>query len=386
MPPGNLIRKSARIYVAGHSGMVGSAIVGCLGAEGYDNLVMRTHEDLDLTDQTAVRNFFHGEKMDYVVLAAAKVGGIQANSSNPAEFIYQNLMIESNVIHEAFRAGVKRLLFLGSSCIYPKYAPQPLKEEYLLSDRLEPTNEPYAIAKIAGIKICQAYNQQYQTKYRAVMPTNLYGPNDNFDLENSHVLPALIRKFHLAKLAMQRDWQAIQENEAEYGPIPAYFRSNLETIAGTVGHPTAPNRGAVQLWGSGSPKREFLHVDDLASACLLLMNLPDDQYDALCAPPLENRTAPAEASDAANYPLAAHVPPQVAHINIGTGKDLTIGELSEIVKEVIGFTGDVIWDRTKPDGVPQKLLDVSRIMQIGWQPRIKLTDGIRLTCASYLKH
>ena len=386
MPPGNLIRKSARIYIAGHSGMVGSAIVGCLGAEGYDNLVMRTHEDLDLTDQIAVRNFFHGEKMDYVVLAAAKVGGIQANSSNPAEFIYQNLMIESNVIHEAFRAGVKRLLFLGSSCIYPKYAPQPMKEEYLLSDRLEPTNEPYAIAKIAGIKICQAYNQQYQTKYRAVMPTNLYGPNDNFDLENSHVLPALIRKFHLAKLAMQRDWQAIQENEAEYGPIPAYFRSNLETIAGTVGHPTAPNRGAVQLWGSGSPKREFLHIDDLASACLLLMNLPDDQYDALCAPPLENRTAPAEASDAANYPLAAHVPPQVAHINIGTGKDLTIGELSEIVKEVIGFTGDVIWDRTKPDGVPQKLLDVSRIMQIGWQPRIKLTDGIRLTCASYLKH
>lgn len=386
MPPGNLILKSARIYVAGHSGMVGSAIVGCLGAEGYDNLVMRTHEDLDLTDQIAVRNFFQHEKMDYVVLAAAKVGGIQANRSNPAEFIYQNLMIESNVIHEAFRAGVKRLLFLGSSCIYPKYAPQPLKEEYLLSDRLEPTNEPYAIAKIAGIKICQAYNQQYQTKYRAVMPTNLYGPNDNFDLENSHVLPALIRKFHLAKLAMQRDWQAIQENEAEYGPIPAYFRSNLETIAGTVGHPTAPNRGAVQLWGSGSPKREFLHIDDLASACLLLMNLPDDQYDALCAPPLENRTAPAEASDAANYPLAAHVPPQVAHINIGTGKDLTIGELSEIVKEVIGFTGDVIWDRTKPDGVPQKLLDVSRIMQIGWQPRIKLTDGIRLTCASYLKH
>ena len=226
MLPKNLIRKSARIYIAGHSGMVGSAIVGCLAAEGYDNLVMRTHEDLDLTDQTAVRNFFHGEKMDYVVLAAAKVGGIQANRSNPAEFIYQNLMIESNVIHEAFRTGVKRLLFLGSSCIYPKYAPQPMKEEYLLSDRLEPTNEPYAIAKIAGIKLCQAYNQQYQTKYRAVMPTNLYGPNDNFDLENSHVLPALIRKFHLAKLAMQRDWQAIQENEAEYGPIPAYFRSN----------------------------------------------------------------------------------------------------------------------------------------------------------------
>jgi len=386
MPPTNLIYKSARIYIAGHSGMVGSAIVRCLGAKGYDNLLMRSHEDLDLTDQTAVRNFFQHEKMDYVVLAAAKVGGIQANNSNPAEFIYQNLMIESNVIHEAFRAKVKRLLFLGSSCIYPKYAPQPMKEEYLLSDRLEPTNEPYAIAKIAGIKLCQAYNQQYQTKYRALMPTNLYGPNDNFDLENSHVLPALIRKFHLAKLAMQKDWRAIQENEAKYGAIPAYIRSNLETIAGTEGLPTAPKGGAIQLWGSGSPKREFLHVDDLASACLLLMNLPDDQYDALCATPLENRTARAETSSASNHPPAASVSQKVPHINIGTGTDLTIGELSEIIKEEIGFTGSVIWDHTKPDGTPQKLLDVSRIMQIGWQPRIKLTDGIRLTYASYLKH
>ena len=217
------------------------------------------------------------------------------------------------------------------------------------------------------------------------MPTNLYGPNDNYDLENSHVLPALIRKFHLAKLAMQKDWQAIEENDAEYGPIPAYILSNLETIAGTDGHPTAPNRGAIQLWGSGSPKREFLHVDDLASACLLLMKLPDDQYDALCAIPLENRTAASEASGTANYPLAAHLSPKVHHINIGTGKDLTIGELSEIVKEVIGFTGAVIWDRTKPDGMPQKLLDVSRIKQIGWQPKIELKDGIRLTCESYLK-
>jgi len=386
MPPTNLIYKSARIFIAGHSGMVGSAIVRCLRAKGYDNLLMRTREDLDLTDQTAVRNFFQHDKMDYVVLAAAKVGGIQANNSNPAEFIYQNLMIESNVIHEAFRAKVKRLLFLGSSCIYPKYAPQPMKEEYLLSDRLEPTNEPYAIAKIAGIKLCQAYNQQYQTKYRALMPTNLYGPNDNFDLENSHVLPALIRKFHLAKLAMQKDWRAIQENEAKYGAIPAYIRSNLETIAGTEGLPTAPKGGAIQLWGSGSPKREFLHVDDLASACLLLMNLPDDQYDALCATPLENRTARAETSSASNHPPAASVSQKVPHINIGTGTDLTIGELSEIIKEEIGFTGSVIWDHTKPDGTPQKLLDVSRIMQIGWQPRIKLTDGIRLTYASYLKH
>ncbi len=386
MPPPNLIRKSARIYIAGHSGMVGSAIIRCLRAAGYNNLLLRPHDDLDLTDQSAVRDFYQHEKMDYVVLAAAKVGGIQANRSKPAEFIYQNLMIESNVIHETFRAGVKRLMFLGSSCIYPKYAPQPMKEEYLLSDRLEPTNEPYAIAKIAGIKLCQAYNRQYQTKYRTVMPTNLYGPNDNFDLENSHVLPALIRKFHLAKLAMQRDWGAIQEDEAKYGPIPAYIRSNLETIAGTGGHPSASNRGAIQLWGSGAPRREFLHVDDLASACLLLMNLSDDRYDALCTTSSNDRTTPAEASSAADLPPAKRLAQKVAHINIGTGKDLTIGELSKIIKEVIGFAGDVIWDRTKPDGMPQKLLDVSRIMQIGWQPRINLKDGIRLTCASYLKH
>jgi GDP-L-fucose synthase len=386
MPPLYILNKSARIYIAGHSGMVGSAIIRCLLAEGYDNLLVRTHDDLDLTDQSAVRNFFKHEKMDYLVLAAAKVGGIHANSSKPAEFIYQNLMIESNVIHEAFRAGVKRLLFLGSSCIYPKYAPQPMKEEYLLSDRLEPTNEPYAIAKIAGIKLCQAYNKQYQTKYRAAMPTNIYGPNDNFDLENSHVLPALIRKFHLAKLAMLGDWGAIKEDEAKYGTIPAYIRNNLEAIASTDRHPAAPNRGAIQLWGSGSPKREFLYVDDLASACVLLMNLPDDHYDTLCATPFKNRTATAETSSAANYPLAAGVSHKVPHINIGTGKDLTIGELSEIVKEVIGFTGEVIWDRSKPDGMPQKLLDVSRIMNIGWQPRIELKDGIRRTCASYLKH
>jgi GDP-L-fucose synthase len=386
MSPANLIAPSSRIYIAGHSGMVGSAIVSCLEAEGYDNLVVRTHEDLDLTDQTAVRNFFQSEKIDYVVLAAAKVGGIHANSSNPAEFIYQNLMIESNVIHQAFQAGTERLLFLGSSCIYPKYAAQPLKEEYLLSDRLEPTNEPYAIAKIAGIKLCQAYNQQYRTKYRAVMPTNLYGPNDNYDLENSHVLPALIRKFHLAKLAMLGDWPAIQENEVQYGPIPAYFRSNLENIAGTADHPGSLNSGAIQLWGSGSPRREFLHVDDLASACLLLMNLPDDQYDALRETHLENRAAPANVSDGGTtHARTTGVSSRVPHINIGTGKDLTIGELSQIVKEVVGFSGAVIWDHTQPDGTPRKLLDVSRIKQIGWQPRIKLTDGIRLTYASYHK-
>lgn len=386
MPSENLMHKATRIYIAGHRGMVGSAIIRCLVAEGYSNLITRSHEELDLTDQMAVRDFFQNEKIDYGVLAAAKVGGIHANNSYPAEFIYQNLMIESNVIHEAFQAGVERLLFLGSSCIYPKYAPQPMKEEYLLTDQLEPTNEPYAIAKITGIKLCEAYNRQYQTKYRAVMPTNLYGPNDNYDLEKSHVLPALIRKFHLAKLAMLRDWEAINNDETQYGPIPEYIRSQLESIAGTTDRHHASDSAIIQLWGSGSPKREFLHVDDLAAACLLLMNLSDDRFNALLANQLETRTSQDKATDPSIHPLPVSPQPKVSHINVGTGEDLTIGELSKIVKKVVGFTGNVIWDRTKPDGTPRKLLDVSRLMRIGWQPRIKLSDGIRSTYESYLKH
>ncbi len=386
MSPTSLLSKTARIYIAGHSGMVGSAIVRCLKSEGYVSLCIRTHAELDLTDQKAVRDFFQNEKIDYVVLCAAKVGGIQANTAHPAEFIYQNLMIESNVIHEACRAGVERLLFLGSSCIYPKFAPQPLKEEYLLSDRLEPTNEPYAIAKIAGIKLCEAYNRQYQTKYRALMPTNLYGPKDNYDLEDSHVLPALIRKFHLSKLAVQKDWQAIQKDEAEYGPIPAYTYSNLKSIAGFSDHQPASDRAVIKLWGSGSPRREFLHVDDLASACLFLMNLSDEQYDALCATSVETRTTPAKTSKVSTLPSTSWPRGKVSHINVGTGKDLTIAELAQIVKGVVGFNGAVIWDRTKPDGTPRKLLDVSRLKRIGWQPTIKLRDGIRLTYTSYLKH
>jgi GDP-L-fucose synthase len=385
MPAENLMRKATRIYIAGHRGMVGSAIIRCLEVQGYSNLITRSHEELDLTDQMAVRDFFHNEKIDYAVLTAGKVGGIHANSLYPAEFIYQNLMIESNVIHEAFQAGVERLLFLGSSCIYPKYTPQPMKEEYLLTDQLEPTNEPYAIAKIAGIKLCEAYNRQYQTKYRAVMPTNLYGPNDNYDLEKSHVLPALIRKFHLAKLAMRRDWEAINSDEAQYGPIPGYIRSRLESIAGVSDH-AASDRAAIQLWGSGSPKREFLHVDDLAAACLLLMNLSDDRFNTLLAKQLETRTSQDKVTDPSIHPLPAPSQPKVSHVNVGTGEDLTIGELSKIVKKVVGFTGDVIWDRAKPDGTPRKLLDVSRLRRIGWQPRIKLSDGIRSTYESYLKH
>ena len=270
------MNRQDQIYVAGHRGMVGAAIVRRLRAEGYDQLITRRHADLDLTDQTAVRQFFRHRPIDRVVLAAARVGGIQANNTYPAEFIYQNLMIEANVIHAAYQAGVRHLLFLGSSCIYPKLADQPLKEKDLLGGWLEPTNEPYAVAMIAGIKLCEAYNRQYGTHFRSLMPTNLYGPHDNYDLETSHVLPALIRKFHLAKLALNKDWAAVAADEARHGPIPDEIRASL-------GDPRSPQPEAtprVVLWGSGRPYREFLHVDDLAAACLFIMNQSDGRLDA----------------------------------------------------------------------------------------------------------
>lgn len=313
---------SSRIFVAGHRGLVGSAILRRLESGGYRNLLLRGRSELDLTDQEAVLEFFRQEMPEYVFLAAAKVGGIGANSAYPAEFIYQNLMIQSNVIHSAYLTGVKRLLFLGSSCIYPKFAPQPMKEEYLLTGPLEPTNAPYAVAKIAGITMCESYNRQYGTRFLSVMPTNLYGPNDNFDLENSHVIPALIRKFHEAKAA---------------------------------------GAGEVTLWGTGSPRREFLHVDDLADACALLMTLPDDVVD----------------SRLLRYPS----PP---FVNIGTGEDITIAELSSLVKEVIGFRGEISWDTGRPDGTSRKLLDVQRIKGLGWSPRIALREGITATYEWYL--
>jgi len=309
------MRREARIYVAGHCGLVGSAIVRRLRAGGYGNLILRTSRELDLRNQQSVAEFFAGEKPDYVFLAAAKVGGIIANNTYPAEFIYNNLMIQSNVIHGASLNGVKRLLFLGSSCIYPKLAPQPLREEYLLTGPLEPTNDAYAVAKIAGITLCRSYNRQYGTSYLAAMPTNLYGPNDNFDLEKSHVLPALIRKFHEAKMSGSR---------------------------------------TVTVWGSGTPKREFLHVDDLADACLFLLNLPEDVYSSL---------------------LAHH--PSPALINIGSGEEVTIRELALLVKEAVGFGGELVFDTTKPDGTPRKLCDVSRLHSLGWRHRIGLEDGIR---------
>ncbi|MFW6374082.1 MAG: GDP-L-fucose synthase family protein [Thermodesulfobacteriota bacterium] len=336
-----------RIYVAGHRGMVGSAIRRRLAAEGYTRIITRTHAELDLTDQGAVRDFFRSEPIDRVVLAAAKVGGIHANNTYPADFIYRNLMIEANVIHQAFQAGIKRLLFLGSSCIYPQLAPQPMKEEHLLTGHLEPTNEPYAVAKIAGIKLCESYNRQHGADFRSVMPTNLYGPEDNYDLLNSHVLPAMIRKFHLAKLARKKDWDAIEADAAAHGPIPPELREIL-----------ASADPAVVLWGTGAPRREFLHVDDLAAACRFIMNLPASEY----------RT---------------HTEPMQSHINIGVGRDVTIAHLAELVQQAVNYDGPVIWDRTKPDGTPRKLLDVSLIHGMGWKARIGLAEGIEGTYDGY---
>lgn len=318
------MQSDARIYVAGHRGLVGSAIMRKLESAGHTNIVTRTHAELDLTDQAAVRDFFKQEKPEYVFLAAAKVGGIHANNTYPAEFIQQNLVIQNNIIHQSWRTWVKRLLFLGSSCIYPRDCPQPMKEEYLLTGPLESTNRPYAVAKIAGIEMCWSYNREYSTQYLAAMPTNLYGPGDNYDLLDSHVLPALIRKMHEAK-----------------------ERGDDKVIA----------------WGTGTPRREFLYSDDMADACVYLMNLPDEKFNSLITQP--------------DHPPL---------INIGCGKDQTIKELVYLVKDVIGFEGEVEWDSDKPDGTPQKLLDVSRITSLGWQPTIELKEGIAKAYQNFLNH
>jgi len=316
------MEQKAKIYVAGHRGLVGSALVRTLQKDRYTNLQMRTHSELDLMDPSAVDTFFEQERPEYVLLGAAKVGGILANNTYPADFIRVNLAIALNVIEAAYRHGVKRLLFLGSSCIYPRDCPQPIREEYLLTGPLEPTNSPYAIAKIAGIEMCRAYNRQFGTKFVAVMPTNLYGLGDNYDLQTSHVLPALIRKMHEAKV-----------------------RSDKQ----------------VTVWGTGTARREFLVADDLADACIFLMGLPDAAFDGV----LTQTGAP-------------------ALINIGCGEDLTIGELAEVVKNVVGFPGQLVFDTTKPDGPPRKLLDVSRIHARGWRHRSKLVDGIRVAYADYV--
>lgn len=355
---------NSNIYVAGHRGMVGSAIVRRLKVEGFTNIITRSHAELDLTNQQKVYSFFQNEKIDQVVLAAARVGGIHANSTYPAEFIHQNLVIQANVIHGAYLAGVERLLFLGSSCIYPRECPQPMAEEHLLCGYLEPTNEPYAIAKISGIKMCEAYNRQYGTKYRSLMPTNMYGPGDNYDLENSHVIPALIRKFHLAKLAQQGNTEAIQKDEAVHGPIPAAVKESLGLL---------PHASQVVIWGTGAARREFLHVDDLADACVFVMNLSDAEYQQGLA---------FKSSQKNLEPLTLSLTP--SFLNVGAGTDQTIGELAKLVKKVVGFEGETIFDPDKPDGTPLKLLDVSRMIRLGWQAGTGLKEGLGLAYEWYL--
>ena len=379
------MEQSDKIYIAGHRGLVGSALLRVFKQQGYTNQLTRTHAELDLTRQEAVEHFFQSERPEYVFLAAAKVGGILANNNYPADFIYKNLMIEANVIQAAYGAGVKRLLFLGSSCIYPKHAMQPMKEEALLTGQLEPTNEPYAIAKIAGIKLCEFYNRQYGTKYRSVMPTNLYGPDDNFDLNNSHVLPALIRKFHLAKLAEHDDWEGINRDELKYGTIPEDIKGSLKSISKQNRKSPSQAPSGIMLWGSGVPKREFLYVDDMAAACLLLLDLSDEHYDALRSTGILASATKPDKTVSETGVIESEDWTMVSHINIGTGSDMTIQELAEIIKEVVGYKGDVIWDRSKPDGMPRKLLDISRLKSLGWKPEIQLREGIERTYASYIE-
>jgi GDP-L-fucose synthase len=343
------MNKTSKIYVAGHRGLVGSALVRKLLSMEYANLVRRTHRELDLCRLHDVETFLAEEKPEYVFLAAAKVGGIYANSRFPVDFLLKNLKIQNNVIEAAWRCGVKGLLFLGSSCIYPKHAPQPITEESLLTGPLEPTNEPYAIAKIAGIELCEAYNRQHGTHFLSVMPTNLYGPNDHYDLEHSHVLPSLIRKFHLAKLALEGDWEAIRFDESLYGRIPEDVMSGLKETPLVV-----------RLWGSGSPRREFLHVADLADACIFLMERLEHFFSERCV----------------SFP-DRHI------INIGCGTDLSVRELAELVARVVGFDGALDWDSSKPDGTPRTLLDVNRLSSMGWQSSVSLEEGVRRTYEDY---
>jgi GDP-L-fucose synthase len=365
------MHRDSKIYIAGHKGLVGSALFRALQAQGYTNLITRTHGELDLERQSNVEAFFDREKPEYVFLAAAKVGGIWANSTYPAEFMYNNLAIQTNVIHSAWKGEVKRLLFLGSSCIYPRECGQPMKEEYLLTGPLEATNEPYAVAKIAGAEMCHSYNRQYGTCFISVMPTNLFGPNDNFDLETSHVLSALIRKFHLAKLAAEGDWQGIQKDELHYGPIPEDILASLLSISKAHGYASSVPSGSclvpsgapkVTLWGTGMPRREFLHVDDLAGGCLFLMALDDKRLPSLLT--LDG------------LPV----------LNIGWGKDISVKELAMMIKDIVGFPGDIVFDTTKPDGTPRKLLDVTRMAELGWKAKIHLKDGIKQTYSWYLRN
>ncbi|GAA4280201.1 GDP-L-fucose synthase [Gaetbulibacter aestuarii] len=349
-----MMQKDSKIYVAGHRGLVGSAILKNLQGNGYQNIITRTHKELDLTDQQAVGAFFKNEKPEYVFLAAAKVGGIVANNVYRADFIYENMMIQNNVIHQSYLNGVKKLLFLGSTCIYPKNAPQPMKEEYLLTDVLEYTNEPYAIAKIAGIKMCESYNLQYGTNFLSVMPTNLYGPNDNFDLEKSHVLPALIRKIHLAKLLA----------ESKFDEVIKDLGMNSIQEARDYLSKFGVSENSVEIWGSGKPKREFLWSEDMADACVFIMESRDFK-DTYTQGQKEIRNT---------------------HINIGTGEDISIKELAVMIKGILGFNGSLVFNPDKPDGTMRKLTDVSKLTNLGWKHRIDLQTGIGLIYAWLINH
>lgn len=349
--------KNSKIYIAGHKGMVGSAIMRNLQNKGFLNIVGRTRKELDLLNQISVARFFDEEQPEYVVLAAAKVGGIVANNTMRAQFIYENLMIQNHVIHQSYLHGIKKLLFLGSSCIYPRLAKQPIKEEYLLTGELEPTNEPYAIAKIAGIKMCEAYHAQYGCNFISVMPTNLYGPNDNYDLEKSHVLPALIRKMLLGKYLMENDFESLRKDFQKHpieGVNGTYSEEILLKVLEKYGISRKGQEVSITLWGTGSPLREFLHVDDMADAAVHLFF----HYDAPDTVP--------------------------SHVNIGCGEDIQIKELAEIIKKIVGYEGKIVWDASKPDGTPRKLLDVSKLNALGWKPKITLEDGIRQVVNNYV--
>lgn len=360
------MNKDSKIYIAGHKGLVGSAILRNLQQKGYTNFVLRTIDELDLTNQAAVESFFAAEKPEYIFLAAAKVGGIMANSIYRGQFIIENLQIQNNIIHNAYVYGAKKLLFLGSSCIYPKNAPQPMHEDHLLTGELEYTNEPYAIAKIAGIKVCESYNLQYGTNFVSVMPTNLYGPNDNFHLKNSHVLPGMMRKMYLAHCLENNDMAAIRHDLAKRPVAEVPAGATDETILGFLSdqgiNRDLTGKISLSLWGTGTPLREFLHVEDMADACVFVMKNIDF-----------NDLKPANTDEIRN-----------THINVGSGKELSIRQLSEIVQKTTGYKGEILFDASKPDGTMRKLLDVSKLETLGWKCKIQLEDGIKKVFEEYL--
>lgn len=409
------MNKNSKIYVAGHRGLVGSAIVKNLVSKGYTNIITRTHSELDLTNQKAVEEFFTQEKPEYVILAAAKVGGIVANNTYRADFIYENLQIQNNVIHQSYIHKVKKLLFLGSTCIYPKEAPQPMSEDSLLTSPLEYTNEPYAIAKIAGIKMCESYNIQYGTNFISVMPTNLYGPNDNFDLEKSHVLPALIRKIHLGKCLEENNWEAIK-NDLNKNPIEGINGSNSENQIleklnsygieivvsselqvekeNTTNYPlqtthNEQSKVAIEIWGTGNPRREFLYSEDMADACVFIMenrNFQDVVNQQVVSSKLQVENCKTTQKELPTTHHTLHTEVRNTHINIGTGKDISIKELSKLIAKIIGYKGIFTFNTDKPDGAMVKLTDPSKLHSLGWKHKVELEDGIKTIYDWYLSN